>query len=303
MADIDRARPRRVKENVMNKPHGAGRWRRISLSLGVCIALVLTLSGCSSNGKELSTLNPKGRYSRSIDNLFTPVGYIAIAVFVFVLGAVLYMWFRFRVREHVEGEWPVQNHGNTKLEITWTIVPLLILAIIAVPSLATLQKLNSKANQNDMTVVVVGQPQGRQARRQAARCHHRHPARHPHGQRRASRGHLTRRHPFVLDPCAQRQARRGARSFPAVEDRSRQPWGVFRPMHRVLRVIARAHANADGCGDAVRLHAVGRRPASAVRAGERVRASVVGPAKGDRRRHETGGGYGARRSHDHVGRR
>jgi cytochrome c oxidase subunit II len=157
VADIDRARPRRVKENVMNKPHGAGRWRRISLSLGVCIALVLTLSGCSSNGKELSTLNPKGRYSRSIDNLFTPVGYIAIAVFVFVLGAVLYMWFRFRVREHVEGDWPVQNHGNTKLEITWTIVPLLILAIIAVPSLATLQKLNSKANQNDMTVVVVGQ--------------------------------------------------------------------------------------------------------------------------------------------------
>ena len=141
----------------MNKPHGAGRWRRLSLSLGACIALVLTLSGCSSNGKELSTLNPKGRYSRSIDHLFTPVGYIAIVVFVFVLGAVLFMWFRFRVKEHVEGDWPVQNHGNTKLEITWTIVPLFILAIIAVPSLATLQKLNSKANQNDMTVVVVGQ--------------------------------------------------------------------------------------------------------------------------------------------------
>jgi len=57
----------------MNKPRGAGRGRRLSLSLGACIVLVLTLSACSQDGKELSTLNPKGPYSRSIDRLFVPV--------------------------------------------------------------------------------------------------------------------------------------------------------------------------------------------------------------------------------------
>jgi len=61
------------------------------------------------------------------------------------------------VKEHVEGDWPVQNHGNTKLEITWTIIPLIILVIISVPSLAVLQKVNRGVKQHDMTVVVVGQ--------------------------------------------------------------------------------------------------------------------------------------------------
>src|SRR4051812_21062299 len=147
VADIDRARPRRVKENMMNKPRGAGRGRRLSLSLGACILLGLMLSACSQDGKELSTLNPKGPYSRSIDRLFVPVGFIALAVLFFVLASVMYMWFRFRVKDHTEGEWPTQNHGNTKLEITWTIIPMVILVMIFVPSLAVLQKLNSDPNQ------------------------------------------------------------------------------------------------------------------------------------------------------------
>ena len=140
----------------MNRPCGAGRCRRMLVSLGACLALVLALGGCAKDG-ELNTLEPEGPYARSIDNLFTPVGFVAIAVLVFVMGAVVYMWLRFRVKDHVEDDWPVQNHGNTKLEITWTIIPLLILVVIFVPSLATLNKLNSDADQDDMTVVVVGQ--------------------------------------------------------------------------------------------------------------------------------------------------
>ncbi|MEO8696807.1 MAG: cytochrome c oxidase subunit II [Acidimicrobiales bacterium] len=139
----------------MNKPRAG--WRRLSMSLGAGIVLVLTLSGCAGDDGELNTLEPKGTYARSIDRLFTPVGIIALVVLALVFGAVLYMWFRFRVDEHVEGDWPVQNHGNTKLEITWTIIPLVILVIISVPSLATLQKLNREVKQEDMTVVVVGQ--------------------------------------------------------------------------------------------------------------------------------------------------
>ena len=141
----------------MNKPRGAVRWRRLSGLLGACIVLVLTLSGCAGEDAELNTLEPRGTYSRSIDRLMTPVGYIAIVVMFFVIGAVLYMWFRFRVDEHVEDDWPVQNHGNTKLEITWTIIPLIILVIISVPSLAVLQKVNSDVKDDDVTVVVVGQ--------------------------------------------------------------------------------------------------------------------------------------------------
>ena len=141
---IDRPRPR------------AERLRRGWTSIAAGLVLIVVLGGCAKDA-ELSTLEPEGEYSRSIDNLFVPVFWIAVVVFVIVFGGVLYMWFRFRVKDFEEGDWPVQNHGNTKLEITWTIVPLVILAVIAVPSLATLQKLNEGVEQNDMTVVVVGQ--------------------------------------------------------------------------------------------------------------------------------------------------
>ena len=213
----------------MNKPHGAGRWRRLSMALGACIVLVLTLSACAGEDAELNTLEPKGTYSRSIDICSFRSVIIAIVVLFFVLGAVLYMWFRFRVNEHVEGEWPVQNHGNTKLEITWTIIPLVILVIISVPSLAVLQKVNSDVERQDMTVVVVGQQWWWEFRYylgdnaanydpKVDKLDGREPdvvtagqLVMPDWQRRPPRRHLARRHPFVLDPGAQRQARRGAR--------------------------------------------------------------------------------------------
>ena len=145
------------EDERLDRPSGPAprRWRTTT-SVALGLLLVLTLGGCAKDA-ELSSLKPEGRYSRSIDHLFTPVFWIAALVFAFVFGAVIYMWFRFRVKEHEEGDWPVQNHGNTKLEITWTIIPLLILAVIAVPSLATLQKVNKSVDQRDMTVVVVGQ--------------------------------------------------------------------------------------------------------------------------------------------------
>jgi cytochrome c oxidase subunit 2 len=167
VADVEGAPPHRGKEIEMNKPHEDGRperprgraprRRRPATTLALGLLLALTLAGCASDA-ELDTLKPEARYSRTIDNLFTPVAWIAIAVFVFVLGAVLYMWFRFRVKEHEEGDWPAQNHGNTKLEIAWTIIPLVILAAITVPAMAALQKLNSGADdKDDLTVVIVGQ--------------------------------------------------------------------------------------------------------------------------------------------------
>jgi cytochrome c oxidase subunit 2 len=108
--------------------------RRVSRHwLGVA-GLVL-ISSCSVIGipdSPLNSLDPRGPFAERIDNLFWPVFWTATLIFVLVEGAVLATVFLFRDRAGRRE--PRQIHGNTRLEIVWTIIPTLILASIAVPT-------------------------------------------------------------------------------------------------------------------------------------------------------------------------
>ena len=104
---------------------------RVLLLAGVGLAL----GACSLIGipdSPLNSLDPKGPFAERIDNLFWPVFWIATAVFVLVEGAVLVIAVAFRDRKGSKE--PRQIHGNTKLEILWTVIPAAILASIAVPT-------------------------------------------------------------------------------------------------------------------------------------------------------------------------
>ena len=68
--------------------------------------------------------------------------WIATAIFVLVEGGALFAIFRFRRRATSERA-VKQVHGNTRLEIIWTIIPAVILAVIAVPTISTLFDLRS----------------------------------------------------------------------------------------------------------------------------------------------------------------
>ncbi len=118
--------------------------------------LALVLAGCADDA-ELDTLQPQGPFSRAIDDLLNPVLIVAGIVFVLVLGASFYMAVKYRVRNDAEDEWPEQTHGNTRLEILWTLIPAVILAVIAVFSTATLFFLNDE-QANAITVEVGGEP-------------------------------------------------------------------------------------------------------------------------------------------------
>ncbi|GAC1409429.1 MAG: cytochrome c oxidase subunit II [Actinomycetota bacterium] len=97
------------------------------------IALAVIATACSNAGPQ-DSLHPAGHTSRNQLALFVPVFWIAVGIFVVVEGLVLYISFNFR--EHrVKGE-PVQVHGNTKMEIGWTLAPAVLLAAIAVPTVA-----------------------------------------------------------------------------------------------------------------------------------------------------------------------
>ncbi len=129
---------------------------RHGFALAATLVLSLVLSSCASHA-ELDTLKPKGKVSREVNNLISPVFVVAGIVLLLICGATLYMVKRFGVKSYEEGDFPEQVHGNTKLEIGWTIVPALILAVVAVGTVSVLQDQNHYDKKNALSVVVVGQ--------------------------------------------------------------------------------------------------------------------------------------------------
>ncbi|HEX9643834.1 MAG TPA: cytochrome c oxidase subunit II [Acidimicrobiia bacterium] len=95
-------------------------------------ASTLVLGACAGAGPQTS-LEPKGDYARGIDGLWDLVFWLAVGVFVVVQALLLVAIFRFRQRKGDDRQ-PRQLHGNTRLEIGWTILPAVILAIMTVPT-------------------------------------------------------------------------------------------------------------------------------------------------------------------------
>ncbi|HEX9095015.1 MAG TPA: cytochrome c oxidase subunit II [Candidatus Dormibacteraeota bacterium] len=78
---------------------------------------------------DVSPLNCAGPNACDILSVYTSVFWIAMAVLVIVGGLLVYAALRFRRRDDRE---PAQIHGNPRLEIVWTAIPVVILAFLFV---------------------------------------------------------------------------------------------------------------------------------------------------------------------------
>jgi cytochrome c oxidase subunit 2 len=94
--------------------------------------LAVLAAACSPEHYPQTALRPISDFARIGDDIQTTTFYWAFAVFVLVEGALLFAIFRFRGKP-TDAE-PAQVHGNTTIEIVWTVIPALILAAIAVPT-------------------------------------------------------------------------------------------------------------------------------------------------------------------------
>jgi cytochrome c oxidase subunit 2 len=104
--------------------------------LALLAAGAVFLAACSSTATQ-DSLKPAGPNAESVYNLFVPVFWIAAVIFVIVEVALVAITIRFRHRPGRDTI-PPQIHGNARLEIAWTILPALILAGVAVPTVATI---------------------------------------------------------------------------------------------------------------------------------------------------------------------
>jgi len=127
-------------------PASRRRWPVVALAA----AMTVLLAACHT---PQSVLNPQGPEAAKVNRLFTYVWPIAILVLIVVEGLIIIAIVRFRNRPG-QGE-PSQIHGNTVLEIGWTALPAVVLAVLLVPTIGTLFSL-SREPKGALPVRVVG---------------------------------------------------------------------------------------------------------------------------------------------------
>jgi cytochrome c oxidase subunit 2 len=123
------------------------------LLLGATVALfAIAATACETNAGPQDFLSPEGPVSRRADQLWDITFAIAAVIFVIVEGLIVFALIKFR---HRPGRQAAQFHGNTKLEVVLTLVPALILAGLAIPTVQAIADLSQKPD-NALEVKVVG---------------------------------------------------------------------------------------------------------------------------------------------------
>ncbi len=123
------------------------------------LPLTLLLMGCDTDLPQ-STLFAAGSVADAQQDLFYLLFWISMVIFVIVEGLLIYIMFRFRTKSGRENELPEQTHGNTKLEIAWTILPVLIVIAVTIPTIrgiaATYEPPKALADSPSISIDVVG---------------------------------------------------------------------------------------------------------------------------------------------------
>lgn len=129
---------------------------RGSNKLQILLTLVLVGVGVVGCGGEYpqSTLHPTSDFGYQIDGLFRVIFWWAVAVFVVVEAALLYIIVRFRDRPGAAE--PRRIHGSTLLEVGWTLAPAAVLIFIAVPTIQTIIDVSGDAPDDALVIEVVG---------------------------------------------------------------------------------------------------------------------------------------------------
>jgi cytochrome c oxidase subunit 2 len=91
---------------------------------------------------------------QEIRNLYDIVFYFAAAIFLLVEGLIVWIVIRDR-RKPGDNELPPQTHGNNLAEISWTLIPTIIVAFLFYISWQTLNTVDTVSDSPDMRVKAI----------------------------------------------------------------------------------------------------------------------------------------------------
>ena len=119
----------------------------------VFAGLAIVLSACQPTP---TFLNPASSISTHESNLYMTILIMALVVFVLVEGALIWILIRDRKRPG-DKELPKQIYGNTGLEVTWTVIPVLLVIALFVMTLQTANAVAAPSTRSsDLNLHIVG---------------------------------------------------------------------------------------------------------------------------------------------------
>ncbi len=127
----------------------------------VPLAGITLLAAACADDKPLNTFEDRGPRAESLNELMYPVIWgIMGLVFVVVIGGTLWLTVKNRVKpeDYDPNDLPKQIHGHFAAEISWTIAPAVLLAVVGVFTIMGVWELESKNDpENGLDVMVIGQ--------------------------------------------------------------------------------------------------------------------------------------------------
>jgi len=126
-------------------------WQAVKRLLPMMALFGLILTGCGR--EDLSVLRPQGPMAESSLGLIKLSITIMICVLLIVFAIAAYVMIRYR-RKPGQNEIPEQVEGSFKLEILWTVIPLILVVVLAVPTVKQVFA-SSNDHANDKNAVKV----------------------------------------------------------------------------------------------------------------------------------------------------
>lgn len=116
------------------------------------LIIVTLFSGIAQAERRLNLQDPVTEVARDIYGLHMLIFYICVFIFVAVFSVMFYSIFKHRKSKNYQ---PAQFSHSTSVEIVWTIIPFLILVVMAIPATQVLIKMED-TTKSDLTIKITG---------------------------------------------------------------------------------------------------------------------------------------------------
>jgi cytochrome c oxidase subunit II len=134
------------------------RWcavRRSFVSAPALLITTLSLAACEAGSSyPQTTFRPVSEFGELLNQVFYNTFWWTMGIMVIVIALIIFAALRFR--ERPDTPLPDQIHGNTTLEIAWTIVPAIIVVFILIPTVRVTFDTQRAPPDDALVVEVIG---------------------------------------------------------------------------------------------------------------------------------------------------